>query len=282
MSGPAGGSRRKGNKMYSEQDVRKWLTDSSGFYTISVLEECDSTNNRIMESAREGATEGTVILADIQTGGKGRRGRSFFSPSGCGIYISILLRPQLEAFDTTQITLSAAVAVARAVESACALSPGIKWVNDLYYRDRKVCGILAEGMTASAGKIDAVVLGIGINVFLPGDGFPKEISNKAGALMNRKPDADSDRLRAKIAGMLLESFYQIYRELPDRSFLEEYRSRSFLTGRTVLVDPEGAAYPAVVKGIDEEGRLAVIKMDGTEQKLFAGEVSLELHPGENG
>ncbi len=268
--------------MYSEQDVRNWLTDSSGFYTILVVEECDSTNSRIMESAREGATEGTVILADVQTGGKGRRGRSFFSPSGCGIYLSILLRPKLQAFDTTQITLSAAVAVARAVESACMLSPGIKWVNDLYYRERKVCGILAEGMTASAGRIDAVVLGIGLNVFLPQNGFPKEIRNKAGALMNRRPDADSDLLRARIAGMLLESFYQIYRELPDRSFLDEYRSRSILTGKTVLVNPEGEAYPAMVEGIDEEGRLAVRKMDGTVQKLLAGEVSLELHLGGNG
>ena len=153
---------------------------------------------------------------------------------------------------------------------------GYQWVNDLYLRERKICGILAEAVTGESGRIEAVVLGTGINMFLPLGGFPDDIRNKAGTVLEREPGGNSDQIRAETAGAFLEEFFRIYRELPASDYMQEYRDRSILTGRTVTVAPDGEAYAAVVQGIDDEGRLVVRREDGEIRKLFAEEVSLQL------
>ena len=157
--------------------IRKFLRCGSNFYYPQVFPVLPSTNDTVKALAAEGAPEGVVVLAEAQTAGKGRMRRQFFSPDGTGIYMSILLRPKLAAEDALFITTAAAAAVADAIEAATGENAGIKWVNDVYLRGLKVCGILTEGaLGLEEGNLEYAVLGIGINAIAPQNGFPEEIS----------------------------------------------------------------------------------------------------------
>lgn len=240
-------------------------------YRVSFTEQTLSTNADLKALAHEGAPSGTVLIADRQTQGRGRMGRSFFSPSGTGLYLSLLLRPHRPPEESVFLTVIAAVAAARAVQKIFGLSLGIKWVNDLYYEGRKVCGILTEASVTAEGKLEYAVCGIGFNVFAPKEGFPKELSSIAGALCS----APDETARVCLAAAFLNEFYEAMQE--DRtSILEEYRRRSVLLGK-VVTSPTGAFEGAAkVLDIDDFAGLILEFADGTRRVLSAGEVSVRL------
>ena len=162
-----------------EEDVRKYLTAEG--LDVRVYRSISSTNTVLKTMAEEGAPEGRCLIAGEQTAGRGRRGRSFYSPPDSGIYLSGLLRPALQAVDATSITACAAVAVAETIESLAPVKAEIKWVNDIYVDRRKVCGILTEAsLDCESGQVNYLIVGIGINTRVPASDFPEELRSIAG------------------------------------------------------------------------------------------------------
>ncbi len=241
---------------------------SKGRYHIKVVGETDSTNRQLRELAQEGAPEGTALFACAQTAGRGRLGRNFFSPAGTGLYFSVLLRPQGVA-DGMKITAAAGVAVVEAVREVLGLALSIKWVNDLYFKNKKVCGILAESAMDSTGGFAWCVLGIGLNVFAPKEGFG-DLKEIAGALLEEEQPGVLERLAAAI----LDRFFDWYARLDSPALMEAYRSRSFLQGKVVTAVRGEEKLRGRVEGIDEDGAL-LLRVDGTLCALQSGEVQLE-------
>ena len=162
------------NNLLSNQSISKYL--NSDFFDIEVYKVVDSTNSKLKSKAESGAPEGTVIISEEQTKGKGRRGRTFYSPKNTGIYMSLLLRPKFSAYESLSITTCAAVAVSRAIEINSNKNAQIKWVNDIFIDDKKVSGILTEAsIDLESGGLKYAILGIGINAFSPKEGFPNEL-----------------------------------------------------------------------------------------------------------
>lgn len=227
---------------------------------VLVLQETDSTNLRLKVLAREGRIAAPCLLAaDCQTAGRGRLGRRFVSPSGTGLYMSLLLSPPPDT-ESGRITILAAVAVCRAIEEMTELKPRIKWVNDLFANGKKVCGILAE-------RIDqGVIIGIGVNLKTPPGGFPPE-AGPAGAL---NVEIDRWTLAGRIARRLLAGM----RQPEDPAVLDAYRARMPLTGRIIrYTAPNGREKSAWVTGVAEDGGLMVEDENGLSV-LRSGEVSL--------
>lgn len=250
--------------------VERYLGDLAGKIPVEVIDECGSTNLEMKARTSELPAWHTLI-ARRQTGGRGRMGRSFYSPDGSGLYMSVLLRPKLAAADASLITTAAAVAVCRATEMLGSERAEIKWVNDVLIRGKKICGILTEaGFDMESGNMEYAVLGVGINVTEPAGGFPAEIANVAGAVFPRRERDLRDRLSAAFLGQ----FYEIYTALPARTFVEEYQARSCLVGKPVDVLRGGEARRAMVLAVDDRCRLLVRYEDGTEEALFSGEVSV--------
>ena len=237
---------------------------------VTALENTDSTNTCVRRLAEDGAPEGTVVVAAAQTAGRGRSGKSFLSPAGTGLYMSVLLRPQLAMGDALLITTAAAVAVAHAVERVAAVTAQIKWVNDVYVDGKKVCGILTEGaLDLENGGLRYAILGIGINICPPAGGFPPELAPIAGALT----ETGGEALRAPLAAAVLDEFFALYPHLTEKPFYDDYVSRSLLTGRQIEVLRGGMHLPAMALGIDRDLHLRVRYADGSEENLVAGEVS---------
>lgn len=260
------------SSVISRQSIGKYLKTTG--VSIAVYEELPSTNLAVRQLAEQGAPEGTVILARRQTSGRGRLGRSFYSPADSGIYMSILLRPGLAAQEALLITTCAAVAVAQAIEKHTGSTCGIKWVNDIFCADRKVCGILTEAsLDLESGGLHYAVLGIGMNVFPPKDGFPEDIRGIAGCVSAEQ----TEDLNSRIAAEVIDRFFAEYPRISEKAFLDEYCSRSILTGKKVNVMRVGAEpRPAEVLGIGEDLSLLLRYADGTEEPLATGEVSVRL------
>ncbi|MDO5325200.1 MAG: biotin--[acetyl-CoA-carboxylase] ligase [Clostridia bacterium] len=226
---------------------------------VRALRQTDSTNLRLKEAARAGEISAPYVLAaDCQTAGRGRLGRSFLSPPGTGLYMSILFAPPLDA-DSGSITILAAVAVCRAIEEMTDLKPKIKWVNDLFVNGKKVCGILAERIG------EGVIVGIGVNVKMPVGGFPPE-AGAAGAL-EREMD------RGKLAGRIARHFLDGTKNLSDPAILNAYRARMALMGREIRYTQNGQEKNALVLGVADDGGLMVETEEGP-RTLRTGEVTL--------
>lgn len=257
----------------TKSQLQLCLRDISFVRDVIELEETDSTNRVAKELAAEGAPEGTLVVAKRQTGGRGRLGRSFFSPEG-GIYMSMILRPAISAERALLITTCAAVAVAGVIEKVCDVTAGIKWVNDLFVNGKKVCGILAEaGLNPDCETPDYVVLGIGINV--KKQSVPEELKDIVGCL----EDNGQTVLKEDLIAAVWDEFGELYRNLSTAVFMEEYKARSILLDREVTVLAAEGEYRAVVTDIDKEGHL-VIRRDGREEILCCGEVSVRLQEKE--
>lgn len=238
---------------------------NSDRYAVSVVGQTVSTNTDLRALALTGAAEGTTLIADTQTGGRGRRGRTFASPEG-GVYLSTLLRPAPNT-KTGLITCLAAVAACRAIESLCSLWVEIKWVNDLYLNGRKVAGILAEGVLAPDGTLSAVVIGIGINVY---GALPPELSTIATTLERE----GASLTREDLAAAFLNEWERVYTDTD--SAIAEYIRRNLVIEREVTVVQGHQTYPAHAVGITAEGHLLVRTPDGEERELSSGEVSVKL------
>ncbi len=240
---------------------------------ISIYETLESTNITAKQQANDGALQGTVIIARQQTGGKGRLGREFLSKPG-GLYMSIVLRPDLPPNDTTLITTAAAVAVCRAVDKVCSINTGIKWVNDIFWDGKKICGILTQGsVSLENGSIDYAVLGIGLNINRPKNDFPKELKSIAGSIYDTPCDSETQN---RIIAEILNEFFAVFENIAERDFLEEYRSRSVIIGKEVVCVTQNGEFAATVKDIDNDAHLIVATRDGKEHTLSSGEVRVKV------
>lgn len=236
---------------------------------IHVFKSIGSTNQEAKKMAVGGAGQGTIVLAEEQTEGRGRLGRSFFSPMGTGVYMSIVLRPRGTAEEAALTTTAAAVAVCRALYKVLEIEAGIKWVNDIFVGERKVCGILTEAMSdIQTGVVETLILGIGINVTT--EHFPEEIKNTAGSLLPAQCSVSRNRLAAAI----LDELFDLLPRLGSQELMDEYRARSFITGKWITVHRGDENYEAKALDIDSKGALIIEKTDGSRETLRSGEVTI--------
>lgn len=234
-----------------------------------------STNIIARELAINGAESGTVVIAEEQTSGYGRNGKSFFSPYGTGIYMSIILnlKKEKKIFNSSFITTAAAMAVSKSIEEISNENTQIKWVNDVFMNGKKVCGILTEGaFSFEDGKLDYAVIGIGVNVNFPKDGFPKELNNIAASI-NSKNNANSNTksdIRNILVAKILENLYDYY--FNDVNFYEEYKKRSFLIGKKVSININNKEHIVKVLDIDKTFALVAEFQDGKIDKIVSGSI----------
>ena len=262
------------NDILSSYSIKQHLKNPH--LDISVFSSVTSTNTILKEMAEQGAKEGTVIIAEEQTAGRGRTGKQFYSPKGTGIYISILLRPDIPAEESLFLTTSAAVATARAIEDVSDKRALIKWVNDIYLEDKKTCGILTEGaFNVETGKLDYAIVGIGINVCIPDGGFPDNIKDIATAIFDKQ--TDSINKRSILIANLLDYFMEYYKDFKSKSYVKEYIERSMIIGKTITVIEGSKTSVAKAIDIDKNCRLKVQFEDGTTKWLSSGEVSTKIH-----
>ena len=257
----------------SAEGIRRYLTRSD--LRVRFEPVISSTNTVLKQMAREGAPEGLALAAGEQTAGRGRLGRSFYSPSGSGLYLSLLLRPSLEASEAPQLTACAAVAAAEALESLSGARIGIKWVNDLLLGGRKVCGILTEaGTDPVSGRLSYAVVGIGINTRVPAGDFPEEIRDVAGAVFGDTPLPD---LRNRLAAGVLDRLIAYAARPGAPEVFDAYRRRSLVLGKPVrILAPGRDPVPAVALDLGPDYSLRVRLQDGSVRVLDSGEISVRL------
>jgi BirA family biotin operon repressor/biotin-[acetyl-CoA-carboxylase] ligase len=240
------------------------------------LRSVDSTNNeakRLIAAAPAGEIPfGSIIIANEQTAGRGRRNRSFFAPAADSIYISFILKPAVDIEHSLRTTIAAAVAVCRAIEivSGGTLRPEIKWVNDLFIDGKKICGILTEAVSdIESGEIESIVLGIGININVAEEDFPEELRHIAGSV--QIPARDKNRF----AAVLIEQVLSVCGTSADNgAIMDAYRRRSFIVGKSIQVIRGDEKISAIALEIGDDGSLSVEYADGRREALRSGEVSI--------
>ena len=262
-----------GSDVLSAEGIRRYLRHPD--LSPQVFPSLSSTNTVLKSMAAEDAPAGTAVLALEQTGGRGRRGRSFFSPPAGGLYLSLLLRPDLSPAEAPRLTSCAAVAVAEAVEELSGRQTGIKWVNDVYMNHLKICGILTEaGMDLESGRVGYVVVGIGVNLRSPEGGFPEEIRNIAGAAFDGLSVPD---LRCRLAALILDKLADYAADPFSDALFEAYEKRSFVPGRKITVlSPGREPVPAEALRLNRDYSLRVRFPNGEEKDLSSGEVSIRV------
>lgn len=260
--------------MLSAEGIRVYLEEKYKDIDIIVHKSIPSTNKEAKILAMENLSSVTVVLAEEQTEGRGRFGRSFFSPSETGIYMSIILKPDADISSAVLITTAAAVSVCLAIDEFSPEKPEIKWVNDIYMGGKKVCGILTEAVTGfESGTIDTVVVGIGLNVKTDKEKFPQDIQEKAGSIF---PGSENFCTRNHLAAQVINNVLNISKDLPKRDFLKIYRERSMILGKPITYSKNNVWYGGTAKNIDDYGGLIIINEEGEEETLNSGEVSVRL------
>lgn len=243
---------------------------------IICLDTVDSTNTYLKKLAAEGGRHGTVAIADEQTGGRGRRERTFQSPRGAGLYLSVLLRPSCLPMEAVDLTAWVAVAVCNAIETLCGTRPDIKWTNDLLLHGRKLCGILTEmGIEGESGALQYVVAGAGINLRQSRADFAAlGLEETATSLAAEGLDKGLDR--CALAAALITELDTMAAQFPARraDWLSRYRAGCITAGRRVLVVRGDRADPALALGVEDDFSLRVRWDDGREETVSAGEVSI--------
>ena len=277
--------------------------------SIHILLESVSTNSEMKDFLKQGVLpEGAVFLTDYQTAGRGRQGKSFYSPRGMGLYFSIFTRPKDKQGNAILITTHAAVAVVRAIEELYGISLSIKWVNDLFLQGKKICGILAEGKFCSGAftaKIDSnftkenstltnpdqtfklengsaqqspsleyCIMGIGINLFTPLEGYPRELENIAGSLFG---SYDEEKCKEFDRNILIATIlYHYFSICNEEEVLKEYREKNLVLGKTVYFEENGVELQGKVIEISPKGELKVELDSGEEKLIFSGEIHFNL------
>ena len=265
----------------SEEAVRNSLPAHLRDMSLYVYDVLDSTN---LEARRIIADQGTkaapaVVLCRQQTAGRGRLGRSFFSPRDDGLYLSVVIKPDFDLSRASLVTVAAAAATSEAIDEICGCSSQIKWVNDIYLNGKKVCGILTEANTDfETGQIDSLVTGIGINT--SEKSFPPELKDIAGSV---SAEGLTGYEKGLLAAAVVERFIRYTKDLS--GFMDSYRSRSMILGRRITVytgayrkDPtqELGGKPARALSINDDGGLVVEYEDGARETLRSGEVSIRV------
>ncbi len=223
----------------------------------------DSTNLEAKRRIKQGCKLPLLITADTQTAGKGRMGRSFYSPDKTGLYMSFAYTPETDFSDSVTVTSAAAVAVVRAIEELTDLKPKIKWVNDIYIDNKKVCGILTEAVT---GEKTAIIIGIGVNITTAD--FPNELKETAASL-----DLAVDK--RELAVSIVKNLIDLIKGLPQRTFLSEYKQRSLVLGKEIFFIKDGETKEGTAVDINQDGGL-VVKTSDKEVTLSTGEITLRL------
>lgn len=259
------------NSISKQEIVSRLQTNWIGREVV-FLEETGSTNVEAKMFADQGAVHGTLVVADSQSSGKGRRGRNWHSPKGSAIAMSLILKPELEPEKACMLTLLQAMAVAKALEDVCGIKPQIKWPNDILVNEKKVCGILTE-MNLDKTKISSIVVGCGINVNQ--DDFPEEIADIATSL---KIETKQTLCRAELIGYICKVFEEYFDNFMNTKnlsgILNEYNTHLISKGRMVnVLDPKGE-FTGEALGINAMGELLVKRADGKTVNVYAGEVSV--------
>lgn len=244
----------------------------NGGFDIQVVESTVSTNTALKEWAASGAPDGTVLIAHSQQGGRGRMGRSFCSKRG-GLYLSVLLKPSISPSAACSLTPIAALAVADSVEAVLGKELSIKWVNDLFYGGKKVCGILTEAAPSTNGLgVEYVIIGIGLNVYEPPGGFGNELNEIATALL---PTAtEKSGVINRLAAEIIRRVYSYTATPESELFYNAYKKRLFVLGKEVTIYQGNTTFKARVKGLNRDYTLSVINESGEEKTLLSGEVSI--------
>ncbi len=238
----------------------------------AVFDEIDSTNTYLKTLCRtQPVMHKTAVLADSQSGGRGRLGRTFVSPKGNGIYLSVAFDAEDNADAVLLVTAAAAVAVCRVLNGYAREKAEIKWVNDVYLGGKKVCGILTEAVTdATSGKIKTIIVGVGVNV-CGYDAFDAELKEIVTTLDRHADNVPSCDM---LAAELINELCAVYDTLSDKNVMQEYRARSFVIGKYVTVLQNGIGRAAFVTDIDAEGGLCVTYADGEAEVLRSAEISI--------
>lgn len=245
----------------------KWAGREAAYF-----DEVDSTNTLVRALAEKGAPHGTLVVADRQTGGKGRRGRTWESPGGEGIWMSLMLRPKMNPVNASMLTLIMALAAEKGIREVTGMECQIKWPNDLVLNKKKICGILTE-MSTDQMEIQYVIIGIGINVCQ--ETFPDEIKATATSLYLESGERIA---RSKIIGATMaafEEYYEIFMETEDMSgLIEQYNQKLVnLNNEVCILAPDGE-FRGISTGINRTGGLMVRLKDGSETEVISGEVSV--------
>ncbi|MCD4847131.1 MAG: biotin--[acetyl-CoA-carboxylase] ligase [Candidatus Aegiribacteria sp.] len=259
-----------------EEEIHCFLSTRTIGETVIFHREIDSTNNVAMLLASDGAPHGTVITSDSQTGGRGRRGRDWFSPPGCNLYMSVILRPSVSPAEASQIPVISVIAVVRVLEQLdTGLHFQIKWPNDILCHRKKVCGILCE-MKSDTDRINHVVVGIGINVNVTS--MDPCISDIATSL---KLETDQEYSRIRLSASILEELEGIYLEwLQERNlkrYIAEWKKYSLLIGRNVRIETPSETIAGVATGLSDSGSLIVKLPSGAVREVYAGDAHIANH-----
>jgi len=263
------------NAPYGRLAVQSELTGSVFGHNLKFFQETDSTNQVLKKMAAQDAPEGTVVISDMQSAGRGRRGKAWSSSPNLGIWMSILLRPNLHPNSVQTLTLAASVAVMRALEPFRIEGIGIKWPNDILINGKKVCGILTE-LSAEAEKVDWVIIGIGLNVNHSESDFPYDISSVATSLVlnvDKKTLPD----RSVIAADIIDEMEKVYRRFIEKGsawVVREWKKYNITLGKRIKIISQQGETNAEAVDITEEGRLIVRDENGKEFELYSGEISI--------
>lgn len=241
--------------------------------TVFVYDTIDSTNTQAKRYADTLSSRG-IFVAGEQTAGRGRNGRSFYSPSGSGVYISLLYPAKAIQKHTHLVTPLAAVALYDAIKTQLGIEVGIKWVNDLFLNGKKVSGILTEAMfSVELGAVDKLIIGMGINVKQPAH-IPNELNDVIGYLTDKPVDMN------KLAITIINNVFNYLDNLPNTNFMTTYKQQSIILNKRITVHLGDTSFPATATDITPEGQLMVLKNDGQTEILQHGEVSIRLDKGE--
>ena len=255
--------------LLSAEGIRVNLPENYKNCPITVLNVTDSTNNQAKMLAADKTAHGTILLAEEQTAGRGRYGKSFFSPRGAGLYMSIVLKPHSGIAEPQMITIATALAVCRAIEKLTDKKPQIKWVNDIYLEGKKICGILSEAVTDfESGNVESIVVGVGVDCTTSEAIIPQEFRGIIGSLGTGQISRNC--LAAEIAAGVLDNF----ENLSDKEIIDEYRKRSFMFGKDISFMRGNEKLSATVTGISDSGSLLVRLNSGEDIALNSGEVTI--------
>ncbi|MGM0122948.1 biotin-[acetyl-CoA-carboxylase] ligase [Enterococcus sp. AZ194] len=259
---------------YLPSDVLSKEELSQQLPTLSI--DVASTSESTMKVAKYAAIDGqrgpSLFVADMQEQPKGRFGRPFYAEQGRGIYMSLLLSPNRSFEELPQYTVLAAVAVAEAIDSLVGVSTEIKWVNDIYLNGKKICGILSEAISDfESGHIAHIIIGMGLNFSLPQENFPAELKEKASSLF---PDGQATITRNELIAKIWQRFFYHLDRLPDVSYLETYRKKSYVLGKTVSFVQKDQKYTGIATAITDLGEL-VVQVGQQTITLSSGEISLQ-------
>ena len=266
------------NDVLSEQQITQELIQQHHpiDWNIQTMESTTSTNDLAKLYANQNSTTPAIFISEEQTAGRGRLGRKFVSPSKTGLYISLCLFPTIALEDLSLITCATAVACVETLEELTGKSLNIKWVNDLFYQDKKVGGILTEVISDfESQQVQSLIVGMGINLIENPKSFPEELHSIVGSIFSSKTEYNNSSFnRNHFIAQFLEKWTFYYQNLSKRDFIESYKEHSNVIGKFVNIFEGNQTYSAYAKDIDENGHLIIEKEDNSLHTLSYGEISI--------